>query len=57
MQDYAHIFTPSDFSLEERVRAYREVAHAYHCAKESLYHVHNDEWLETLGSEDEVDKL
>ena len=51
-----HIFTPKDDSLEARIEAYRNVYEAWQNAEASCKFLDDDEWAESLGSREEVER-
>ncbi len=56
MNDTAHIFSPKDDSLDERVRAYRSCSSTLRNAKASLELVNDSAWSDRLGSSEEVEQ-
>ena len=58
MADTAHIYTPQNDSLEERVRAYRSVREAWLNAEASLKYKDDpsSEWFYTLGEAEEIEQ-
>lgn len=56
MTDTAHIYTPQDESLEERIRAYRSVREAYINAEASVRALDDEEWANRLGEREEIER-
>jgi hypothetical protein len=58
MADTAHIYTPQNDSLEERVRAYRSVREAWLNAEASLKYMKDpsSEWCYVLGEVQEIEQ-
>ena len=56
MTDNAHIFTPKDHSLKERVSAYRYVFKSYLNAEASLKFADDENWSDTLGEREEIEQ-
>ena len=56
MTETAHIFNPKDDSLEARAEAYRQVYQAWLNAESSLKFLEDDEWSDTLGDKEEVER-
>lgn len=56
MTETAHIFHPKDDSIEARVEAYRNVHQAWLNAEASLKFMDDDEWGDTLGNREEIEK-
>lgn len=56
MTETAHIFHPKDDSIEARIEAYRNVHQAWLNAEASLKFMESDEWSDTLGSREEIEK-
>lgn len=56
MTETAHIFHPQNDSIEARVEAYRNVHQAWLNAEASLKFMESDEWCDTLGSREEIEK-
>ena len=56
MADTAHIFTPKDDTLKARAEAYRQVYQAWLNAESSLKFLEDDEWSDTLGDREEVER-
>lgn len=56
MTEFESIFNPVDDSLEARVDAYRSVHKEWLNAEASLQFIENDEWGDTLGDREEVQK-
>jgi hypothetical protein len=54
--DNAHIFTPKDDSLAEKVSAYRSVYQAYLNAEASLKLADDEQWEHTLGERAEIEQ-
>ena len=55
MDKSAHIFNPTDDSLESRMNAYRDVHQAWMCAEMSLKYADDPEWKGTLGTQEEIE--
>jgi len=56
MTDNAHIFTPKDNSLSERVSAYQSVFKSYLNAEASLKFADDEKWSDTLGEREEIEQ-
>ncbi len=56
MTDNAHIFTPKDNSLSERVSAYQTVFKSYLNAEASLKFTDDEKWSDTLGEREEIEQ-
>ena len=56
MTDNAHIFTPKDNSLKERVSAYQYVFKSYLNAEASLKFADDEKWSDTLGEREEIEQ-
>jgi hypothetical protein len=56
MTDNAHIFTPKDNSLKERVSAYQYVFKSYLNAEASLKFADDENWSDTLGEREEIEQ-
>ena len=54
MNDSAHIFTPQDDSLRERVHSYWRVLDAFRNAEASLKYADNKQWADSLGEKEEI---
>ena len=56
MTETAHIFTPTNDSLEERIRSYRSVSTAFNQAESSLDLIGDQEWSDVLGEREDVEQ-
>ena len=56
MTDKAHIFTPKNNSLKERVSAYQYVFKSYLNAEASIKFADDENWSDTLGEREEVEQ-
>lgn len=56
MPDSAHLFTPLNDTLEERIRTYRSVFSAYQNAEASLKLMDDKNWSDSLGEREEVEQ-
>ncbi len=56
MSNNAHIFTPKDDSLFERVSAYKSVAKDYFNVEASIKFADDERWLDTLGEKQEIEQ-
>lgn len=56
MSDSAHLFTPLNDTLEERIRMYRSVFSAYQNADASMKLMDDKSWSESLGERKEVEQ-
>lgn len=56
MSNNAHIFTPKDDSLFERVSAYKSVAKDYFNVEASIKFADDKNWSDTLGEKQEIEQ-
>ncbi len=56
MSESAHIFTPRNDSLDERVHSYWSVLYAFRNAEASLKHMNDKKWADSLGEKQEVEQ-
>lgn len=54
MNKYAHIFTPRDDSLAERIRAYRSVLNAQRHTEAGFKFLDDPQWSDRIGEESEL---
>lgn len=55
MESTKHIYHPEgDVDLGSQLREYRKIRLDYLRAKASLEHIHDPDWKDTLGSEEEI---